>query len=236
MEIVVGREAGTHQPRLQVSCEGKKFFLGTPGSVGMKVSRQHCRLDVKADGTIVSITDITENNFMYINGKEFKSRKGISLADVVELGPEKYKLDIAAVLKLVMGAPTYHVAPLREVYDTYQKELIDMQIKQGKMGAMSSLPMTLSMFSTVLLSIIPGIPPLVRTILLIISVSLMVLFIYLRLKSASSNPQKRKELDDDFHRKYVCPNPDCKHFFGTMRPDELVTNKTCPWCKSKLVE
>lgn len=236
MEIIIGREAGVQQPRLQINCEGKKFFLGAPGSVGMKVSRQHCRLDVRTDGTIVSITDITENNFMYINGKEFKSKKGICLTDVVELGPEKYKLDIAAVLKLVIGAPTYHIAPLREVYDNYQKELIDMQVKQGKMGAMSSLPMILSMGSGVLVSIVPGIDPAIRTILIVIAVSLMILFIYLRLKSASSNPQRRKELDDDFHKNYVCPNPNCKHFLGTMRPDELITNKTCPWCKSKFVE
>lgn len=236
MEIVIGRESGTHRPRLQINCEGKISFLGNPGSVGMKVSRQHCRLDVKTDGTIVSITDITENNFMYINGKEFKSRKGINLTDTIELGPEKYKLDLAAVLKLAIGAPTYHIAPLRQVYDSYQKELMDMQIRQGKMGAMSSLPMILSMGSGVLVSVIPGINPSIRTVLILTAVTLMILFIYLRLKTASSNPQKRKKLDDDFHKKYICPNPDCKHFFGTIRPDELVINKTCPWCKSKLVE
>lgn len=236
MEIIIGRETGAQQPRLQIKCEGKNYYLGNPGSVGMKVSRQHCRLDVKTDGTIVSITDITDNNFMYINGKEFKSKKGVNLTDVIELGPERYKLDIAAVLKQVIGTPTYHIAPLREVYDSYQKELMNMQIKQGKMGAMSSLPMILSMGSGVLVSVIPGISPAIRTILIIIAVSLMILFIFLRLITASSNPQKRKELDDDFHKKYVCPNPNCKHFFGTMRPDELVTSKTCPWCKSKLVE
>lgn len=236
MEIILGRESGAQQPRLQINCEGKNYFLGNPGSVGMKVSRQHCRLDIKPDGTIVSITDITDNNFMYINGKEFKSKKSISLTDIIELGPDKYKLDIAAVLKLVIGVPTYHIAPLREIYDNYQKELMNMQIKQGKMGAMSSLPMILSMGSGVLVSVIPGINPAVRTILILIAVSLMILFIYLRLKTASSNPQKRKELDDEFHKKYVCPNPNCRHFFGTMRPDELLTNKTCPWCKSKLAE
>ncbi len=236
MEILIGREAGTQQPRLQITHNGKKFFLGTPGSVGMKVSRQHCRLDVKSDGTIVSITDVTDNNFMYVNGKEFKSKKGVSVMDVIELGPEKYRLDLVAVLKMTIGAPTYHIAPLREVYDNYQKELMNMQIKQGKMGAMSSLPMILSMGSGVLISVIPGINPSVRTIFIVLAVSLMILFIYLRLKTASSNPQKRKELDDGFHKKYVCPNPACKHFFGTMRPDELLTNKTCPWCKSKLVE
>ena len=236
MEIIIGREAGAQQPRLQINCDGKKYFLGAPGSVGMKVSRQHCRLEVRSDGTIVAITDITDNNYMYVNGKEFKSKKGVSTTDVIELGPERYKLDLAAVLKIVIGTPTYHIAPLREIYDNYQKDLMNMQIKQGKMGAMSSLPMILSMGSGVLVSVIPGINPAVRTILILIAVSLMILFICLRLKTASSNPLRRKELDDEFHRKYVCPNPNCRHFFGTMRPDELLTNKTCPWCKSKLVE
>lgn len=236
MEIIIGRESGSQQPRLQISCDGKKYYLGTPGSVNMKVSRQHCKLDVKSDGTIVSITDITDNNYMYVNGKEFKAKKGVTFADVIELGPEKYRLDVAAVVKTVIGTPTYHIAPLRDVYDNYQKELMDMQIKQGKFGAISSLPMILSMGSGVLVTVVPGINPAVRTTLIIIAVSLMIIFICLRMKTASSNPQKRKELDDNFHKNYVCPNPGCKHFFGSMRPDELLTNKTCPWCKSKLVE
>lgn len=236
MEIIIGRESGVQKPRLQISCDGKKFFIGDPGSVGMKVSRQHCKLEVDNNGTIVSIADITENNFMYINGKEFKSRKGISASDVLELGPERYKVDIKAVLKTVIGAPSYHIAPLREIYDNYQKELIRMQIRQGKIGALSSIPMILSMGSGVLVSVIPGINPEIRTVLIVFAVLLMLLFICLRLKIASTTPHKRKELDDNFHRDYVCPNPECRHSFGNMRPDDLITNKTCPWCKSKLVE
>lgn len=236
MEIIIGREAGVQSPRLQISCDGKKFFLGSPGSVNNKVSRQHCRIDVKSDGTINSITDITENNFMFINGKEYKSKKAIGIYDLVELGPERYKLDLAAVLKIVIGAQTYHIAPLRVIYDNYQKELMNMQIHQGKIGAVSSLPMILTMGSGVLVSIIPGISQHVKTALIIVAVILMIVFICLRMKSASSNPQKRKELDDEFHKNYVCPNPNCKHFLGSMRPDELLTNNACPFCKSKLVE
>lgn len=236
MDIIIGREPGVQQPRLQVSCDGKKFFLGTPGSVGMKVSRQHCRLNITSDGKILSITDITDNNFMYINGKEYKTKQKISVSDIVELGPDKYKLELSAVLKAVIGTPTYHIAPLRMIYDDYQKKLMEMQIQQGKMGALSSLPMILTMGSGALAALIPGITPTIRTVLILIAVLLMIFFICLRIKSASANPQKRKELDDDFHTKYVCPNPDCRHFLGSMRPDELLTNKTCPWCKSKFVE
>ena len=49
-EINIGREAGVpyEQARLAVHSEGKTTFLGSPGSVPRKVSRNHCKITIGA--------------------------------------------------------------------------------------------------------------------------------------------------------------------------------------------
>ena len=235
-ELIIGREKGVEKPRLAIFHDGQTLFYGTPGSVPKNVSREHCRITVGEDSKMI-VEDITDNNFMYINGVDCKRRKDVSINDVIELGPSKYRLDLDAILKSISTRQVYSIGHLKGVYDKYQKEKMDMQVKQGKMGAASMLPMIVSSLSVLLMLVLQNkLPGVIRAILLTIAIAGMIFFFIYRSRTAESNPKKVKELDEQFREKYVCPNPMCGHFLGATPYKELLKNKGCPYCRAKFKE
>ena len=106
IELIIGRESGVDKPRLAVYFNDKTSFYGTPGSVPKGVSRKHCKVVVGDDSSIV-IEDITDNNFMFINGVDCKKKKKISANDTIELGPTRYPLDLDAILKSFSSKQVY---------------------------------------------------------------------------------------------------------------------------------
>ena len=231
IELQIGREGGTDTPRLVIVNEGKTSFYGQPGSVPKSVSRNHCKVKV-ADDLTMTIEDVTANNFMYINGLDCKRRKGVKVTDAVELGPDHYRLDLESIVKAFASKQEWHIAHLEKVYDDYNQTKLDNQVKQGKLGAISALPGVLSMASIGLAVVIPG----ARVIMIVVAALLALTFVVIRMKNASNNPIKMKQLDEDFREHYVCPNPACGHFLGATPYKELLKNKACPYCKGKFVE
>ena len=230
-ELIVGRESGVDYPRLVVEKEGKVSYFGKAGSVPKSVSRRHCRI-VIADNSRITLEDITSNNFLFINGVECKRKDNVSIDDTIELGPEKYRLDLEQLTKSLSANQAYNISALKEVYDKYQKEKFDMQVNQGKMNALSSLPGILSMGSVATAFLIPSL----RAPMSIAAAVFAILFAFFRFKNASQQPLKTKKTEEDFRENYVCPNPSCRHFLGSTPYKELIKGKACPYCKSKFSE
>lgn len=233
MELQIGRESGTESPRLAIVYDGKTNYYGQPGSVPKSVSRKHCLVTVGEDMSIF-IEDVTSDNFMYINGIDCKEKNHIKFADTVELGPDRYRLDLESIVKAFSSKQEWHIGHLEEIFDEYQAEKTKMQVKQGKMNAASMLPGMISMVSMLLMIVWDSTTP--RLILGTVAVVGMLFFFIYRNRSATSNPQKIKQLEDDFREHYVCPNPFCGHFLGTTPYKELLKNKACPYCKGKFVK
>ena len=232
-ELIIGREKGVEKPRLAICHDGQTLFYGTPGSVPKNVSREHCRITLGEDSKML-VEDITDNNFMYINGVDCKRRKNVSINDVIELGPSKYRLDLDAILKSIFTKQAYSIGHLKEVYDKFQKDKMDMQVKQGKMNAASMLPGIVSTLSMLLMLVWQSTLP--RIILGTIAAGGLIFFFVYRARTAASNPKKVKELDEQFREEYVCPNPMCGHFLGATPYKELMKNKGCPYCRAKFKE
>ena len=230
IELLIGREAGVERPRLAATQNGQTLYFGNPGSVPKGVSRKHCKITVGDDSTI-TIEDITENNFMYVNGVDCKKKKNISTSDTIELGPTRYKLELETILKTVSAKQVFSIQHLEAIQKEYQKAKMDMQVKQGKINAASMLPGIISTFSMLLMLVWQSTLP--RLILGTIAAGGMVFFLILRSRTAESNPKKVKELEDNYREHYVCPNPACQHFLGTTPYKELIKNRTCPYCKAK---
>lgn len=231
IELIIGRESGVDNPRLAVTQNGQTQYFGTPGSVPKDVSRKHCRIQVGADSKMV-VEDLTDNNFIYINGSDCKRKVDVSLADTVELGPSKYHLDVETIIKTLSAKQSFSIKHLETVYDGYQKEKFDMQVKQGKLNALSALPGVLSMTSIGLAVFIPG----ARIVMIVIAALFALAFALIRYKNASEVPLKTRKMDEAFREKYVCPNPLCGRFLGATPYKELVKNRSCPYCKSKYTE
>ena len=238
MELVIGREAGTDKPRLAVTLNGKTVCLGTPGSVPKSVSRRHCRVTVGDDSrmTVENLTVSTESegvqNIVYIDGNEYVRRGGVPLDASIELGPDHYRLDIRVLLKAVAAGQVYSIGRLEKVYEDYQQEKLDLQIRQGKLNAISALPGVLSMTSIGLAVFIPT----ARMVMIVVAAVFALVFALIRYKNASKVPLKTREIEDRFREKYICPNPVCNHFLGAVPYKELLKNHHCPYCKCKFSE
>lgn len=228
MKLTIGRQDGTDAPRLAVTVEGKTSYYGDPGSVPKGVSRKHCEVTLEDDGTI-TIQDITSNNFMYVNGADCKRRKNLSLSDSVELGPSRYKLDLDTIVKAVSAKKDYSIAHLGKVYDDFQTAKMQMQIRERRFNAISRLSMIITPISLAL-ALFWEKARIIGLVFTVVFGAAIVVFSY---KSAENGPKKHKELEDAFRDKYVCPNPACDRFLGSIPYKELMKTKACPFCHAK---
>lgn len=233
IEFLIGRESGVDNPRLAVSHNGQTQYFGTPGSVPKDVSRKHCRIQI-GDDSKMTVEDLTDNNFIYINGADCKRKIGVSLSDTIELGPSKYRLDIDTIIKTLSANQSFSIKHLEAVYEGYQKEKFDMQVKQGKLNALSALPGVLSMISIGAAVFLQNQD--VRTWAIILAAVFALAFAVIRYRNATVVPLKTRKMDENFREKYVCPNPLCGRFLGATPYKEIVKNRSCPYCKSKFIE
>lgn len=231
IELLVGRESGVENPRLAVTHNGQTFYYGTPGSVPKDVSRKHCHIQISDDSKMV-VEDLTDNNFIYINGADCKKKGGVSLSDTIELGPSKYRLDLETIIKALSSKQSFSIRHLEQVYDGYQRNKYEMQVKQGKLNALSALPGLISMSSLVLAVFLDK----ARIIMVVLASLFGLVFAFIRYRNASKIPLQTKELEESFREKYICPNPACGHFLGGVPYKELLKNRTCPYCKTKFTE
>lgn len=232
--MIIGRESGAERPRLAIKRDGKTIYMGKPGSVPKTVSRQHCRLLID-DDFIISIEDLTDNNFLYINGKDYKQKRNVKTEDIIELGADRYRLPLEEIVKFSTTQMSYHIGHLKFVQEEYQKAKQEMQVRQGRFNAISALPGILSMGSMVLVLGTENGSRL-RQFFLIAAVLFAILFGVIRWISAASTPEKSKRLETDFRAHYRCPNPSCNHFLGQTPYEELLKNQACPYCKAKFEE
>lgn len=230
-DLMIGRESGTANPRLAVEQNGKTMYWGKPGTVPMSVSRKHCHVVIGDEGK-VEIEDITENNFMYVNGQDCKKKGNLAISDKIELGPDRYPLELEGILKALSSQKEYDISHLQAIYDAYQKERFDMQVRERKFNALSTLPGVLSMASLGLAFFIEK----ARVVMIVIAAVLGLVFALIRLRNADKIPSKMKALEDSFRERYVCPNPSCGRFLGVLPYKELLKNKSCPYCKAKFTE
>lgn len=231
--LLIGRESGVENPRLAVTLNGQIHYFGIPGSVPKDVSRKHCRIQIGEDSKM-TVEDLTDNNFIFINGVDCKRRGDVSFSDTIELGPSKYRLDIDTIIKTLSTKQSFSIKHLEAVYDGFQKEKFDMQVKQGKLNALSALPGVLSMISIGAAVFFQNQD--VRTWAIVLAAIFALAFAVIRYRNATVVPMKTRKMEEAFREKYMCPNPLCGRFLGATPYKEIVKNRSCPYCKSKFTE
>ena len=231
-EYIIGREKGTDAPRLAVYFDGNVTYLGRPGCVPQTVSREHCKLTIDDEGKI-KIEDITSKNFIYVNGAECKRRGNLSPDDVLELGPDHFKLNVGTILKEVNSQMSWHIGHLEKIYDDYQQEKIDDQVRRAKLNAYSMLPGVLSMAAIAISFVLSD--DSIKVVMYVLAGLLMISVFIIRMRSASVDPIAANKKEQDFRSKYVCPNPACGHFLGPTPYKDILKGRMCPYCRSKFI-
>lgn len=237
MDLIIGREARVASPRLCIKNNEKTIFFGTPGNVPKSVSRSHCRLQIDDKGGM-TISNISGQNSLFINGLEYKT-KVITESDLVELGPERFKLDLSAIIASIKKTaaesqstvPTYSIAHLKTIWNAYSDSKVKTQVQERKINNASSAMGILTSLGLVCAFV----PSLARVRILTVSLTIIlgIVFFYIRSKRVNV-PVEQKRLDDIFQDEYVCPR--CKHFLGNQSYKLVLRNGGCPWCKSRFIE
>ena len=243
VEAVIGKEEGQH--RLLVKIGSKAFVVGNPQCVPNTVSRTHCSLSVEYSDdqtrtvTKIKIQNIKSQNVTYVDGQEIEA-KVIKEDSHVQLGCERYSIDLKQVIdgmrKFLPTAPPppakeYSIVPLKKIWEEYDEEKLRISDEAAKNANRQRLQGILSM-SGMLIGFIPGIDQTIR-IVIIAAALLIAIFFFIKGSSDDTVQRKLHDLDEEFRKRYICPNPDCRHFIGNIPYDILSQNTGCPHCKCK---
>lgn len=228
MEYIIGRDPQTSQ--LKVAFGQQSIRLGNPGDVPMTVSRQHCLLTV--DNGHCTIKNLKPQNVTFVNDMAI-AQKSVKESDTVTLGSEKYRIDLASILKAIqqLAPKTADIRPLQAVWEEHDQHSLDQVIAERRFNALRGATSLITM-TAIILALTVG-----RNIWYIMLYCLAILVSFLftikAYKDSTNVPKKRKEQDMEFRSKYVCPN--CGHHF-TMPYDELSQYEACPYCKAKFIK
>ena len=238
MDIIVGREQNAR--RLHCVVGGREFNVCQAGSVPMSVSRQHCKISV--NGSNITIENIKAQNVTYVDGNQIFS-KSISPTSKVQLGEERFLIPLQQILQLATGAPvasqtppqkevpTFSLKPMEAVWDEYDRSKMEIQNHAAKIANMQRLQGILSMLGTCV-AFIPGIDQTVRITIIVAALAIAIYFFW---KGSRDNTvqQQLHDLDDEYSKKYRCPNPACGKPFGAIPYRNIQYNKQCFACGCK---
>ena len=225
MEIIIGRDQQTRQ--LSLVKDGNSKLYGQPNSVPMDVSRHHISLQPAGNGRW-QIKNLNERNVTFVNGIAIES-KTISESDKVELGNSHYLFhwDVLQEPKVEM----IDISPLQRIWNEYDEKRLELQIAERKFNAARSATGIITMLA-IACSLILGHGP-IYLVLYALAIGISVVFTYQAYQKSSEVPRQQKEMNKDFQRRYVCPNPKCGHFMGFQDYEILAQNDACPYCKMK---
>ncbi len=232
MEIIIGREEGAR--RLHCMADGREFAIGAAGSVPFSVSRQHCKITV--DGSHITIENIKPQNITFVDGNQIVSKR-ISATSKVQLGEERFLIPLLQILQLATGvrpqpeAPTFSLGSLEKVWNEYESRRMEIQNKAAKSANHQRLQGVLSMLG-MCIGFIPGMPPILRIVVMGAALSIAVYF-FIKGSLNDTVQQQLHDLDEEYAKKYKCPNPTCGKPFGSIPYYTIKYNKQCVACGCK---
>ena len=233
MEIIIGREEGAR--RLHCVASGREFNIGAAGSVPLSVSRQHCKVTV--NGSDITIENIKVQNITFVDGNQIVS-KTISATSKVQLGEERFLIPLQQILQLATGGkvgapevPTFSLKPLKSVWEEYDQRKMEIQNHAAKSANKQRLQGILSMLG-MCVGFIPGIDQTIRIVIIVAALAIAVYF-FIKGSMNESVQQQLHDLDEEFAKKYKCPNPKCGKPFGNVPYRNIEYNKQCFACGCK---
>lgn len=258
--ILIGKEPGQGRLLIAIQGSGKTAAVGAAGSVPACVSRckpaeevAHAKIVIDQSGNM-TLTNMKSQNVTFVNGSEIAS-KHISPTSTVELGKDRFSVGIPLILetakKIVGAVPApppaaqqFNISHLERVWNRYEQELDQIVERQQDLGRRRMLPImvgSLSGIASPILATVVAANTLYATVPIAV-ISFCLYFMNYRKKDTSYD--ERKEVTDKFTDEYVCPNPECRKFFGAISykllKNQLRSHKDqkmyCPRCGCELVE
>ncbi|MCF0196018.1 MAG: FHA domain-containing protein [Bacteroidaceae bacterium] len=243
LEAVIGKEEGQH--RLLVKIGAKAFTIGQAESVPGTVSRTHCSLTVDFSDdparkvVKIKICNLKSGNTTYVDGQEVET-KGISENARVQLGPDRYAVNLGQVLdgmrKLLPAAPPappkeYSIAQLEKVWEQYHDKRLELQKRQHTLGLWARVPMFFTLGGVLAACVIP--PAYSDYVKVFTGIAILIMFYGFNKQRKFVISEEMDKLERWLQDHYVCPNPDCGHFVGNKPFNILKQDNGCPYCRCK---
>ena len=224
MEITIGRDKATQ--KLCITVDQKPYLAGV--TVPMSVSRQHCKIIIRQDNTMV-LKNLNLNNVTYVNNSQVVT-KTITRNDQIALGVDRYILDwttIDAALPKVVD-----IRPLRKVWETYYNETKAINKSTQRFQNIRN-GTTLITMSAIGIGYFSGGTNIISQVLYAVAIALTVLFWLKTMRDIDKNDEKKEKIKEKFQQDYCCP---CDgYFFGYTDYSILEKNiDCCPRCRTKL--
>ncbi len=246
-KILLGREQ--EQSRLFVALmfgnQPKAAPLGTAGSVPQSVSRcqpkegkAHCSIEIDDTGKMY-VTNLKSQNITCVNGLEVNTKR-LNEGDSLTLGCDHFPIDLNAVFDVAARIvnkveppppPEFNIDHLKPMWETFQKEQLDDEIRRNRNAQMGRLPMVFTMSSGALSALSAAQGWKITPITLVLTGLGLVLMVYFFIKGMKDDSAtRRRERAAAFKKNYVCPNPECGYSLKNFEFEDLIKQKKCPKC------
>lgn len=248
--ILIGREEGKSRLMIVVN-DGtlkRSTYMGQPGAVPNTVSRckptediAHCGIAIGHDGTL-TINNLNVRNVTYVEGIAI-DKKRISANNRVELGSQKYAINVGDILKTaekMLAGPVsrqqeYDISRLEKVWNDYHDGLKAIQDEQYNVNMMSRVPMVFTFGAGMVTALANSFewpkPVLYFTAVLTVIGFLMLIYGLWRSMKFHNGTEARERLTNNFKRDYTCPN--CGNFLGSNDFFIIKKKNDCPYCHCK---
>lgn len=251
--IIIGKEPGAGRLLVAISGEEQTMTVGSPGSVPNSVSRckpledtAHASLAIDSNG-IMTLENMKTQNVTYVNGIEIAT-KNIDLDSTVELGKDRYKVNIPSVLECagkiingegkIAGANSdgnggkFDISHLEQVWNDYQSGLRKLRDSQKKINLIRS---GCGIFTMCAMPCIFFLGP-IGYVLTGVGVAGNI-YSFVGLKNDKTT-ETQERLTEEFQDNYVCPNLKCNKFLGNLSYKLLKKQYSmhCPYCKCEFEE
>lgn len=268
--ILIGKEPVNG--RLMIAVEGcaKTATIGQYGAVPNCVSRcrpeqgvAHASLSVDNQGNMI-LRNMKPKNITFVNGSEIASKR-VVFSNKIELGKDRYPVVLNLVIdmakKIVMANnPYFHQQPsnnnpqqikqpqtppkrynISHLYSIWQSLQDNKKQIQKKRDNINLIRSGCGIFTMCAMPCIYFFGPIGYALTGIGILGNIYSFIGVK---GSNYYEVMEEINDDFQNQYVCPNPECKKFFGfinyNLLKNQLRNHKDqkmyCPRCGCELYE
>lgn len=252
--LLLGKEPSNGRLMVGIPIKGKlqPIAIGNPNSVPASVSRYngeqkiaHVSLEIDNDGEVI-LSNLKDQNSTFVNGLEIVSKR-INLNDTVELGADRYPINVSEILKVAdkiisdSMPKEFDITHLESVWNKYHDQNLELQKRARQHGVYARIPMFFTMGAGALSSIAfaCGWGDGVKSICVVLTLIGLVIMIYSFIKSKNDTSiEDREKFTEEFQENYICPNPDCGKFLGSYSYKLMKRqySMSCPHCKCKFIE
>lgn len=239
MTIIVGRGRSKATQRIEIT--------------DPMVSREHCWLTDNGDGTW-TLQNKSQNG-TFVDGKQILKTKvtpdtyiklsGTTTVKVADLLPIPQKpvtpppAPTPSAANKPKEVPTYSIRHLEKIWKDYHDKQLEIKNRQRSINQLRSASPIFTIGSGAIATMAKtmGWDEGIFTFTIVLTIVGLVLMVYSFVKGYNDNSiEEQEKATEDFQHRYVCPNPECRHFMGNQPYRLIRQNKTCTWCKCKYTE